>query len=74
WRTCGVAAEIAATVAENAFGKLRAPILRVTLPDAPAPTSGVLERAYFIGATEVLAAVQHLVFFKESSWPTKSLS
>ena len=44
WRTCGVAAEIAALVTENIFDKLKAPIRRVTLPDAPAPSSSALEK------------------------------
>jgi len=47
WRTAGAAAEIAATVAEEAFHDLEAPVARVTLPDAPAPTSRNQERAYY---------------------------
>lgn len=58
WRTCGMASEVAALAAEKAFGSLKAPILRVTLPDAPAPTSKSLEGAYFVGSKEVVAAVQ----------------
>jgi acetoin:2,6-dichlorophenolindophenol oxidoreductase subunit beta len=61
WRTCGVAAEIAATVAEEAFAFLRAPITRVTLPDAPAPTSASLEKAYYVDADAVAAAVVKVV-------------
>jgi pyruvate/2-oxoglutarate/acetoin dehydrogenase E1 component len=56
WRTAGAAAEIAATVAEGAWGKLRAPVERVTLPDAPAPTSAAEERAYYPGASDIRAA------------------
>jgi acetoin:2,6-dichlorophenolindophenol oxidoreductase subunit beta len=74
WRTCGVSAEIAATVADKAFGKLRAPIARLTLPDAPAPTSSALERAYFIDASDIIAAVERLVASKERAWLTASLS
>ena len=32
-RTCGIGAEVAATVAEKAFGALKAPIVRLTGPD-----------------------------------------
>jgi pyruvate dehydrogenase E1 component beta subunit len=40
---CGVAAEIAALVAEHAFGSLRAPIRRVATADVPIPFSPKLE-------------------------------
>lgn len=58
WRTCGAAAEIAIRVVEQAWDSLRAPIGRVTLPDAPAPTSRTLERAYYPTADDVAAAVR----------------
>jgi len=44
--TCGVGAEVAALVAQHAFGALRAPILRLTGPDAPAAASFPLEQAF----------------------------
>lgn len=61
WTTCGVAAEIAAKVASDAFSHLKAPILRVALPDAPAPMSSVLEKAYYVGADDVVKAVERVV-------------
>lgn len=42
---CGVAAEVAAVVTSEAFGALKAPVRRLTGPDAPAPASFVLEQA-----------------------------
>lgn len=42
---CGVAAEIAALAATRALHRLRAPVLRLTGPDAPALASWVLEQA-----------------------------
>ncbi|MFT3817183.1 MAG: transketolase C-terminal domain-containing protein [Rubrivivax sp.] len=42
---CGVGAEVAAIAAEHAFDALRAPVQRVTGPDAPAAASWVLEQA-----------------------------
>jgi len=48
WSTCGLAGELIAVVAENvAPSKLHAPLARVTLPAAPAPTSKPLEAAYY---------------------------
>jgi pyruvate dehydrogenase E1 component beta subunit len=61
WMTCGVAAEIAATVGSEAFGQLLAPIARVCLPDVPAPTSSLLEKAYYVGADEIVAAVKKVL-------------
>lgn len=58
WRTGGVAAEIAATVAESCHDALKAPIRRVTLPDAPAPMSAALEKAYYAGAEDIVVAVE----------------
>ena len=61
WKTCGVSAEVAARVAESAFESLRAPILRVALPDVPTPTSAVLERAYYPGPDQLVAAVRQVL-------------
>jgi pyruvate dehydrogenase E1 component beta subunit len=58
WRSCGIASEVAALVAENAFGALKGPIQRVTLPEAPAPCSHPLEEAYYPTAQDVVAAVK----------------
>jgi pyruvate dehydrogenase E1 component beta subunit len=61
WSTAGMAAEIAASTVEEMFSALRSPIVRVCLPEAPAPTSSVLERAYFISADDVIGAVRKMV-------------
>lgn len=42
---CGIAAEIAALVAGKAFDALRAPVMRITGPDAPTASSWALEQA-----------------------------
>jgi pyruvate dehydrogenase E1 component beta subunit len=47
WKTCGIAAEISARVSEQMFHFLKAPIIRITLPDLPAPASSFLERNYY---------------------------
>ena len=47
WSTGGVAAEISALIAAEAFSLLKAPIKRLALPDLPAPASKVLEKNYY---------------------------
>lgn len=59
WRSCGLAGEIIASVMEALpLGVLRAPPIRVTLPDAPAPTSAPLEQAYYPSAERVASSVR----------------
>jgi pyruvate dehydrogenase E1 component beta subunit len=60
-RTCGVAAEIAATVAEDAFDALRSPIVRLTKPDSPVPWSAALETALVPSAAQVADAIRGLM-------------
>jgi len=60
WRTCGAAAEICALIAESAFDALRAPLRRITLPEAPAPSSRTLEAAYYPRAADIVAAVREI--------------
>jgi pyruvate/2-oxoglutarate/acetoin dehydrogenase E1 component len=61
WRTCGVAAEIASLVSENAFEFLKAPIKRITLPDLPAPASRALEEVYYPKAREIVQGIKELI-------------
>ena len=56
WHTAGASAEIAATISREAFHDLVAPVERVTLPDAPAPTSRAEEQAYYPTAYDIAAA------------------
>jgi pyruvate/2-oxoglutarate/acetoin dehydrogenase E1 component len=60
-RSCGVGAEISAVVAEKAFGALKAPILRLTGPDAPVPASPALEPFFAPTAPQIVQAVRQLV-------------
>lgn len=59
-RLCGVGAEIAATVAEEAFAALKAPIVRLGGPDAPVAASYPLEQAYVPQAAAIAAAAAGL--------------
>ncbi len=61
WRTCGAAAEITARVVEEAFDSLKAPVIRVTLPDAPAPMSRELEQVYYRTSEHIQDAVHRVL-------------
>ncbi|MCK6498996.1 MAG: alpha-ketoacid dehydrogenase subunit beta [Nitrospirales bacterium] len=61
WMSGGIAADIAASVAGDLFHALKAPIGRVCLPDVPAPTSAPLERAYYVGAEDIIATVEKVL-------------
>jgi pyruvate dehydrogenase E1 component beta subunit len=65
-RMCGVGAEVAAIVAEKAFTSLKAPVIRLAGPDAPAPASFSLEQAFVPQAEAIVAAVEKLVGRKQS--------
>jgi pyruvate dehydrogenase E1 component beta subunit len=60
-RTCGVGAEVAALVAEHAFDALKAPVVRLTGPDAPAAASYPLEQAYAPQASDIEEATLALL-------------
>ncbi len=57
----GWGADIAATVAEQAFGSLVAPVVRVTAPDIPVPFAPNLEAQYIPSVDEVVAQVDGLI-------------
>ncbi len=57
WKTCGLAAEISAIIAENDIGILKSPIRRMTLPDVPAPASRSMESKYYFKYPEIVNAV-----------------
>jgi acetoin:2,6-dichlorophenolindophenol oxidoreductase subunit beta len=61
WRNCGMSAEVLAAVVENVpLTRLRQQPARITLPDAPAPTSRVLEKIYYPSADTVVARALEL--------------
>lgn len=59
-RTCSVASEVAASVAEHAFEHLRAPIVRITAPDVPVPFSPYLERLMYPTAEAIVVVARKL--------------
>ena len=62
WRTCGITAEVITSVAERVpVQTLLKPPVRITLPEAPAPTSRGLEQAYYPSELNILAAAHQLL-------------
>jgi 2-oxoisovalerate dehydrogenase E1 component beta subunit len=59
-RTAGFGAEIAATIAEEAFESLDAPIRRIAAPDTPVPFSPPLEKAFIPQVEDVAAGLREL--------------
>jgi 2-oxoisovalerate dehydrogenase E1 component beta subunit len=59
--TGGFGAEIAATIAEEAFEDLDAPVKRLTAPDSPVPFSPPLEKAFIPQVEDVVAALRGLL-------------
>jgi acetoin:2,6-dichlorophenolindophenol oxidoreductase subunit beta len=55
---CNLATDISATVAQDAFGSLQAPIQMVTAPHTPVPFSDALEDAYMPDAQKVVNAAK----------------
>jgi len=60
WRSFGVAAEIEAVIGEEVFDSLKAPPMRITLPDIPAPASRTLEEAYYPTVEDFVLAVEKI--------------
>jgi 2-oxoisovalerate dehydrogenase E1 component beta subunit len=59
-RTGGFGAEIVATIAEEAFEHLDAPVKRIAAPDTPVPFSPSLEKAFIPQVEDVAAALKEL--------------
>jgi 2-oxoisovalerate dehydrogenase E1 component beta subunit len=62
-RTGGFGAEIAATIAEEAFEDLDAPVLRIAAPDTPVPFSPPLEKAYIPQVDDVVKGLRELLAY-----------
>lgn len=60
-KTCGVAAEISAFVAEEAIYYLNSPIVRVCSPDTPVPFSPPLEKAFIPDEQDILTAIRRVM-------------
>ncbi len=62
-RSCGVGAEVAALVAEQAFEHLDAPLARLTAPDVPIPFSPPLEQRVLPGLDDMKEACRELIAY-----------
>ena len=62
-RSCGVGAEVAALIGEEAFEDLDAPIRRLTAPDVPVPFSPSLEQRVLPGLDDMKEAIRELAAY-----------
>ncbi len=62
-RTGGFGAEIAATIAEEAFESLDAPVKRIAAPDTPVPFSPPLEKAFIPQVQTVVDGLRDLAAY-----------
>ena len=62
-RSCGVGAEVAALISEEAFQDLDAPVRRLTAPDVPIPFSPPLEQAVLPQLDDVKEACSELLAY-----------
>ncbi len=62
-RSCGVGAEVAALIAEEAFEDLDAPVRRLTTPDVPIPFSPPLEQAVLPQLDDMKEALGELLSY-----------
>lgn len=60
-RICNLGAEISATVCEEGFDLLKAPIVRLCMPDVHAPFSPALEKPLYPRKQEIADAVRRLL-------------
>jgi acetoin:2,6-dichlorophenolindophenol oxidoreductase subunit beta len=58
---CGMAADISALVAQEAFDDLKAPIRMVTAPHVPVPFSAALEDLYVPSPERIASAVRRVM-------------
>lgn len=61
WKTCGFSSEISSFISEYGFRDLKSPIIRVNLPDIPAPASYILEAEYYINTENIISAVKQIL-------------
>lgn len=62
WASCGFSSEIISKIVENLKSNiLMKPPIRVTLPNAPAPTSSILENDYYISKEKIVKKIIKLL-------------
>ena len=63
---CSMATDIAALVADEIFGSLKAPVKMVTAPHAPVPFSPALEDIYIPSVAKIEAAVREVMGYSRA--------
>ncbi len=58
WRSCSIAAEVIALVAEKGHGIFKAKPQRITFPDVPTPTSPALAKYYYPRAVDIVNSIR----------------
>ena len=61
WMKGGLCAEIGCLAAEKGYADLKAPVVRVGLPDIPTPAGYTLEQFYYPDAARIADAARRLV-------------
>lgn len=61
WSFCGLSAEISAILSERLFGKLKAPVARLTLPPSPTPTAAILEGQFYPTSSDIMEKCRELM-------------
>lgn len=62
WPVCGIGAELAAQVTEQAFDDLDSPVLRVTDLDVPTPYAANLEKLWLVSPEKIIAAAKAALY------------
>jgi pyruvate/2-oxoglutarate/acetoin dehydrogenase E1 component len=61
WMKGGLCAEISCLAAEKGFADLKAPVVRIGLPDIPTPAGYTLEQFYYPDAARIADVARQLV-------------
>jgi pyruvate dehydrogenase E1 component beta subunit len=61
WMKGGLCAEVGCLAAERGFAHLKAPVVRIGLPDIPTPAGYTLEQFFYPDAARIAAAARRLV-------------
>lgn len=57
----GVAAEVAAEIAESCWNNLKAPVKRITMPECPVPAAASLEKLYYPDHQDIIRTAQEIL-------------
>jgi len=61
WLNCGFSAEVAASVSEKCFGKLKSPVHRIGFAPTPCPTVKHLENKFYPNAVNIIRAIEKML-------------